>query len=99
MSKVALDLFEKQQETLKAKLLGDTIFGLKMLTSQYMCETPAFIRWKRNHRKSRINKKWHKKYGAVMSKCKGVAWQIGMNLYTCPCMTAALKKEMVALPS
>jgi hypothetical protein len=26
-----------------------------------------FVRWKRKHKRSRINKKWQKKYGAIFS--------------------------------
>lgn len=59
-----------------------------------LCEVPSFVRWKRNHRKSRINKKWHKRYGAEMKYCKGVAYRVGREFFVCPCMNELLKKEL-----
>lgn len=35
----------------------------KILCSAHACQQPKFLRWKKSHRRSRINKKWHKKYG------------------------------------
>lgn len=61
--------------------------------SDYMCKT-EFVRWRKNHRKSRINKKWHKRYGAI-ARCKGVAYNVaGMGIVMCPCVKAALDCEM-----
>lgn len=67
--------------------------GLNVMVSHYLCEPPRFLRWRRNHRKSRINKKWHKRYGAVYSACPGKAYQLGGRLMVCPCVWDALQKE------
>lgn len=63
----------------------------RLLVCRWLCDPPKFIRWKRKHRKARINKKWQKRYGAVYEYCKGVAWNACGNLHVCPCMANALK--------
>lgn len=58
-----------------------------------LCDSPAFLRWKRNHRRSRINKKWHKKYGGVYSKCPGKGINVFGFLYLCPHAAESIRKE------
>ena len=68
--------------------LGDTPIFL----SNYLC-TYEFAGWRKNHRRSRINKKWHKKYGSIR-KCPGKAVQVaGLGLACCPHIYEQLKKE------
>lgn len=50
------------------------IGGIPVIVDRNLCQ-PEFIRWRKKHRKSRIAKKWRKKYGAVTA-CKGVAFEI-----------------------
>jgi hypothetical protein len=38
--------------------------GMRLTVSKHICKPPLFLRWRRNHRRARINKKWHKRYGA-----------------------------------
>ena len=74
--------------------MNDVILnGMPLRVDRYLCDPPRFIRWKRNHRKARINKKWHKKYGAVYAYCQGKGYQVGGQLVVCPCMKAQLVKE------
>ncbi len=48
----------------------------RVRVSVYACTPKKFLRWKKSHRRSRINKKWHKRYGAEYEVCRGVAFQI-----------------------
>lgn len=48
--------------------------GIPVKVNEYACELTTFLRWKKNHKKSRINKKWHKRYGAVYKTCPGVVY-------------------------
>lgn len=65
--------------------------GIRITESRYICESPRFLRWRRNHRKSRLNRKWHKKYGAVMTTCPGVYYEVrGQGLIMCPHAVRAL---------
>lgn len=76
-----------------SKLSLDPISDMQVVVSGSMCEPPTFLRWKRSHRRSRINKKWHKKYGAVMKPCPGRAFQLpGCKLVVCPHVNAMLRK-------
>lgn len=68
------------------------IGGTPVYINEWLCET-KFVRWRKSHRKARINKKWHKKYGAIYSHCVGRGYQMGGKLILCPCMAAALRKE------
>jgi hypothetical protein len=56
------------------------IGGIPIIVDRYICK-PEFIRWRRKHRKARINKKWRKKYGAVIA-CKGVGYEMNMPSIT-----------------
>lgn len=69
-----------------------TIAGLRVTVQRHLCQT-KFLRWARTHRRSRINKKWRKKYGPVIAPCPGFAFEIaGMGLLVCPCVAAKLKE-------
>lgn len=63
----------------------------RMLVDRWICTPARFVRWRRKHRKSRINKKWQKRYGPVLETCKGVAYNVGGTMLACPCMANALK--------
>lgn len=69
----------------------NNIYGFKVIQSIHLCR-PEFVRWCKNHRKKRINKKWHKKYGAIYA-CKGHAYQVaGVGVVACPCILSKLRK-------
>ena len=69
----------------------DTIYGISVVKSPYLCDSPKFLRWRKSHRKARINKKWHKRYGYETTTCPGVAYQMGRQLM-CPCVVAQMEK-------
>lgn len=52
------------------------LFSIPIIVNQYACEGPKFLRWRKSHRRSRINKKWHKKYGAIYKPCPGVWYEV-----------------------
>ena len=61
------------------------LHGMNVQISHYLCDLPTFLRWRRNHRKVRINKKWHKKYGYITKPCPGKCYEIrGIGLVMCP---------------
>ena len=67
--------------------------GMRVLVDPNICEK-VFVRWLKSHRKSRINKKWHKKYGATI-KCNGVAFEVnGIGLVCCPHFKQLMDKEI-----
>ncbi len=67
------------------------IGGMKIVVNRYLCKV-EFVRWRKSHRKSRINKKWHKKYGAIW-RCKGMCFNLqGHTLVMCPCTHAEMMK-------
>lgn len=70
--------------------------GIPISVSSYICEYP-FLYWKANktHRRSRIRKKWLKRYGrtAIYGPCPGKAFKLrGMGLVVCPHIKAELDK-------
>lgn len=67
--------------------------GFPFRISNYICEPPTFVRWKRSHRKARINKKWHKLHGPVTSTCRGVAYRMGGEMIACPCAMLKIRTE------
>lgn len=85
---------------LAAKERLDTILGKRdpnalngtAILNPYMCDM-RFVRWRKKHRRSRINKKWQKRYGAIM-ECKGVAYNLGGTVHACPCIVKALKEQL-----
>lgn len=58
--------------------------------SRYLCQ-PEFAGWLKSHRRSRINKKWHKRYGPRL-RCKGRAYQIGDTFVVCPCVERKMRE-------
>ena len=83
-------VFGVWQEMKRQSVLAST----KVSVNRYLCNGGKFVRWKRSHRKSRINKKWHKRYGMILSKCSGVCYEVqGIGMVMCPCVEAQLKKE------
>lgn len=65
----------------------------KIIVNQSLC-MKTFIRFSRNHRKARINKKWHKKYGAI-TRCVANPVEIkGMGFFMCPCRERELKESI-----
>lgn len=71
--------------------------GVKVYIEKCMCKT-EFIRWRKSHKRSRINKKWHKRYGAIYA-CKGVAYNMkGIGLICCPCFKREMDKQIPVLP-
>lgn len=66
--------------------------GIPFYVDQTLCQV-KFVRWRRNHRKSRINKKWHKKYGFI-AECGGYGFHMdGMGMYVCPCMANQIRAK------
>jgi len=57
---------------------------------KYFCKT-TFAGWRRTHKKSRIAKKWRKKYGATY-KCFGHAVRFNGTLVVCPCVMKEIDK-------
>ena len=74
------------------------LFGLSVVVSKMLCDGPRFVRWRRKHRKKRINKKWQKKYGAVVEQCKGKGHVVdvgnGPVVYLCPHAKAKFDREI-----
>ncbi len=67
--------------------------GFELTVDPHLCQV-TFVRWRKNHRKARINKKWHKKYGYV-SECKqDSVYQVMGRLIGCPCMIAKLRQQI-----
>lgn len=54
-----------------------------------------FVRWRRRHRKRRIDNKWRKKYGAVQ-RCKNVTVRAGNTIFTCQCVLAKIAQTVPA---
>lgn len=72
--------------------------GIQIHVAHILCDPPSFLRWKKNHRKSRINKKWHKRYGPVLSECLGApGYQIGGKLYVCPHLMEKIKADPMVI--
>ena len=86
--------------------------GIQIVVYHFLCK-PEFIRWRRQHRKSRINRKWQKRYGAVVA-CKGVCYEVNLpsiadlwsnrrlttkKIVMCPCIKAALDRELKPSPA
>jgi len=74
--------------------LPEPLAAVPVVVSWFICEVPRFIRWKRNHRRSRINKKWHRKYGTVMTTCRGACWRVGKCFVVCPHFKGLLEGAM-----
>lgn len=71
-----------------------TLGGVPVTVDRHLCKI-EFLRWARTHRKSRIAKKWRKRYGAVYSECPGVGYEMGLFKFTrrlvvCPCAHAKI---------
>lgn len=66
--------------------------GIKITVDAHLCEYPCLGQAKR-HRKSRINRKWLKRYGVKSGPCPGKCYEIrGMGLLMCPHIKAELDK-------
>lgn len=74
-------------------MIGSGIFGTEVRVSYTICDAPSFIRWKKTHHKKRLREKFKKKYGPVLSTCKGNAYQVGSRMLVCPHVYEALRKE------
>jgi hypothetical protein len=67
--------------------------AIRLTIDRYLCR-PEFVGWKKSHRKARINKKWHKRYGPIL-RCKGHAYHVrGMGIVCCPCVAVSIKQEL-----
>lgn len=66
--------------------------GLSVHVHPALCKV-EFIRQRKTHRKARIRKKYRKKFGCIYECRAKEAKQIGRNLYVCPHIFEALKKE------
>jgi len=58
-------------------MIFDSLIGMPVYVNKHLCQM-VFVRWRRSHRKSRINKKWQKKYGAVCV-CSGHGYVMKMQ--------------------
>jgi len=71
------------------------VSGIKVTISRMLCQQ-EFVRWRKSHRKARINKKWHKRYGPV-TVCKGHGYQVaGIGIVGCPCFVNKLRAQLSA---
>lgn len=67
--------------------------GIPYFVNQYLCEV-KHVRFRLNHRKARINKKWHKKYGAI-SRCESNPVEmLNGTIIMCPCRERELKESI-----
>lgn len=64
--------------------------GMPVYVESHLCR-PHFVRFRKNHRKARINRKWHKKYGAI-TRCDGHAYQVLNRLIVCPCSMRKMRE-------
>ena len=69
-----------------------SMFSLGVTVNRNLCQM-EFAGWRKNHRKSRINKKWHKKYGPLL-RCRGHAYRLGAQVVCCPCVERVLRNEL-----
>jgi len=69
-----------------------SIYGIKVYVDHFLCQ-PDEIRQRRTNRKSRINKKWRKKYG-IERICHGRSYIFSGNAHMCPHFHAKLKKKI-----
>lgn len=69
-------------------------FGLRVYVAAELCRM-EFVRWRKSHRKSRINKKWHKKYGAIHRCANTEGIRMGDSLHVCPCVKAKMDRIFV----
>jgi hypothetical protein len=69
-----------------------TLAGFQVVVSPHICDSPMFVRWVKTHKRPRIAKKWHKRFGAVMSRCPGKAFEVGNRLLVCPHVMTELRK-------
>ncbi len=70
--------------------------GIPVYANSLLCDGGKFLRWRKNHRKSRINKKWHKKYGFEVTQCSNPAFRVGDKLIVCPHAMRELEKTIGA---
>lgn len=76
-------------------LIGFTspLCGIPVTVNYSLCDTKK--KYVRRHRKSRINKKWEKRYGAnlvVEKECSGVSYQVRGAIFCCPHVFDQLQK-------
>lgn len=70
----------------------DNLFGERVTVTRFLCERP-YLGQARTHRKSRINKKWRKRYGIKLGPCPGKEFSVrGMGFFVCPHVMAELEK-------
>lgn len=88
-----IDSVKRIRELIPQRINPD--FG-KIIVSKSLC-MKTFIRFRRNHRKARINKKWHKKYGAISTCESKTAEMLNGTIIMCPCrkreLDEAIKKQ------
>lgn len=73
-------------------MVGWEVGGIRVVVDKFLCRTDRLVQ-RRTHRKSRINKKWRKKYG-FDSVCKGHTVIIGRDARVCPHVKAKLDKRV-----
>ena len=69
------------------------INGIPVMVSKYICYF-AVAKQRRTHHRSRINKKWKKRYGFHETACSGKAYQVNGTMVVCPHVKAQLDKEL-----
>ena len=69
-----------------------SIYGIRVYVDPFLCQNDE-IRQRRTNRKSRINKKWRKKYGLV-TICRGHTFMVGPMAHMCSHFLARLKKKI-----
>lgn len=67
----------------------------RVICQRHLCR-PQFVKWNKRHRRSRINRKWQKRYGALV-RCDGVAYKVEDTLLVCPCAAKHLPAGTVTM--
>lgn len=61
-----------------------SLLGIDIVTSEMVCDQASFLRAKRPHRRPRIAKKWLRRFGAVMTTCRGKCVVLLGRYIACP---------------
>lgn len=72
--------------------ISSPLLGLKV--ARFPCNM-EFVRWRRRHRNNRIDRKWRKRYGAVM-RCRRKTLRVGNTIYVCQCVLDKIAQTVPA---
>lgn len=74
----------------------DRVNGFPVYVSASLCQPGPEVQVRR-HRKSRINRKWRKKYGVRSAPCPGLVYRMMSSVHCCPCGREKLKAGVEAV--